>query len=50
MLLTSEREQACLDVTRGHDRPYLGAHITNSIGQTGTVLSNPRTFPVKGVR
>jgi hypothetical protein len=48
MLLTLGRERACLDMTRGHDGPYLGAHVANSVGRTGTVLPNPRMAPVKG--
>jgi hypothetical protein len=47
-LLTLGREHACLDMTRGHDEPYLGAHVANSAGRTGTVLPNPCTTPVKG--
>jgi hypothetical protein len=50
MLLTSGREQAHLDTTRGHDRPYLGAYIASSAGQTDTMLPNPHTAPVKGAR
>jgi hypothetical protein len=48
MLLTSGREQAHIDTTRGRDEPFLGAHVANSAGRTGTVLPNPRTTPVKG--
>ena len=42
-LLTPGGKRAHLDVTRGHDGPYLGAHVANSVGHPGAVLSNPRT-------
>ena len=32
-----------LDVTHGHDGPYLGIHIKNSVGRADAVLPNPRT-------
>jgi hypothetical protein len=47
-LLTPGREWARLDVTHGHDGPYLGAHVANSVRQANTVLSNPRTTFVRG--
>jgi hypothetical protein len=48
MLLMLGREQARLDVTRGHDEPYLGPQVTNSAKRTGTMLPSPRTAPIKG--
>jgi hypothetical protein len=39
------REQTCLDMTCGHDGPYLGAHVANSAGRSSTMLPNPRTAP-----
>ena len=30
-------------VTNGHDEPYLGIHIKNSVEHVGDVLPNPRT-------
>ena len=41
--LTPGKRLACLDVTCGHDGPYLRIHIKNSVGRAGTVLPNPRT-------
>ena len=41
-LLTPGGKRARLDVTHGHDRPYLGAHVANSVGHAGAVLPNPR--------
>ena len=34
---------ARLDVTRGHDGPYLGIYIKNSVERVGAILPNPRT-------
>ena len=42
-LLTPIEKRARLDMTRGHDGPYLGAHVVNSVGRAGAVLPNPRT-------
>jgi hypothetical protein len=44
----SGREQACLDMTHGHDEPYLGTYVTNNIEQANTMLHTPRTVPVWG--
>ena len=41
--LTPGKRLVRLDVTRGHDGPYLRIHIKNSIGRAGVVLPNPRT-------
>ena len=41
--LTPRKRLARLDVTGGHDGPYLRIHIKNSVGRTGAVLPNPRT-------
>ena len=49
MLLTSGREQTRLDMTHGHDRPSLGTHITNSVGQANAVLPNPLRLPSGGL-
>jgi hypothetical protein len=48
MLLMSGREQARLDMTRGRNGPYLGAHVANSAGRIDTVMPIPCTTPVKG--
>ena len=42
-LLTPGGKRARLDMTRGHDGPYLAAHIANSVGRASAVLPNPRT-------
>jgi len=42
-LLTLGGKRARLDVTRGRNRPYLRAHIANSVGHADAVLPNPRT-------
>jgi hypothetical protein len=47
MPLTLRRGQAHLDVTGGHHKLYLGTHVTNSVGRTGTVLVDPRVTPDK---
>ena len=41
--LTSGKRLARLDITRGHDEPYLRIHIKNSVGRVGAVLLNPHT-------
>ena len=42
-LLTPGGKRARLDVTRGHDGSYLGAHVANSVGRVDAMLPNPRT-------
>ena len=42
-LLTPGMKRAHLDMTRGHDGPYLGGHVANSVGRAGAVLPNPYT-------
>ena len=40
--LTLGKRLACLDVTHGHDGPYLVIHIKNSVRRAGAILPNPR--------
>ena len=41
--LMSGKTLARLDIIHGHDGPYLRTHISNNVGWTDVVLSNPRT-------
>jgi hypothetical protein len=49
MPLKLERGRAHLDVTSDRRRLYLGTHVSNSVGQTGTVLLDPCATPNKGI-
>jgi hypothetical protein len=49
MPLKLERGRAHLDVTSDRRRLYLGTHVSNSVGQTGTVLLDPRATLNKGI-
>jgi hypothetical protein len=43
--LTLGRGRARLDVIGDCHRLYLGIHVPNSVGRTGTVLLDPRATP-----
>jgi hypothetical protein len=43
------RGWARLDVTGGRHRLYLGTHVPNSVGRTGTMLLDPRATPNEGI-
>ena len=40
--LTPRKRLSHVDVTCGHDGPYLGIHIKNSVGRVCAILPNPR--------